>query len=528
MIRPTFIERALCRVMPGTALRMMANRAAFEAFSGNGADGAPLSPNNGRWMAVARSANADVVRGLTRQRAESRELCRTNPIAVGAIGTNKAYIVGTGLQPVPTPDLKVLGWTEEQGAAFKEGWLREWSLWSDSRECTWEGNQNFYERQALTIGAQLESGDVFTLLPDGKPTSSMPYRLRLQTLEADRVGNPSGEVDQVNMVAGIRLKDGRPLQAYVYDTHPGGMSLTGTHNLAGQWYDFVGPSGRRRLLHHYNPTRPEQCRGVPYLAPVIQAIKDLGRYTEAEITAAVLSAFYTVFIEQTDSAPAPAAVFGADGKGLDGQNETVPDGGQEIAMGPGAVIGLGKNEKATFANPNRPNPSLGPFLESVMTHIAVGLHMPRELLLKAFNSSYSASRAAMLNAMRYFLAERYSLVTGFCQPVYETLMAEAVAAGRLSAPGFFADPLIRWAYTRATWHGDSAGSLNPKDEVAAYSAAVDARLITRERATWELFGTDWHAGYPAMKSEHQKLEGDGMLPEPKAGAAAPDRNPAKP
>ena len=98
---------------------------------------------------------------------------------------------------------------------------------------------------------------------------------------------------------------------------------------------------------------------------------------------------------------------------------------------------------------------------------------------------------------------------------------EAVALGRIAAPGFFESALHRWAYTRAAWRGDSPGSINPKDEVAAFTAAIDARLVSRERAEWELFGTDWRTTYPTKLAEHKRMAADGLLPTPKAGAAAP-------
>jgi len=93
--------------------------------------------------------------------------------------------------------------------------------------------------------------------------------------------------------------------------------------------------------------------------------------------------------------------------------------------------------------------------------------------------------------------------------------------GRVEAPGFFADPLLRWAYTRAAWLGDSMGSINPKEEVQAFVSAVDARLMTRERAEWELFGTDWNESFDQKAAEQIRLRDAGMLPVPKAGAAAP-------
>lgn len=514
-MKPNLLDRAIAYVAPKRAAMRLQHRAAFEAFSGLGSDGGALSPSNGRWITTPRSADADTIRALPRQRAESRELRRTNPIATGAIQTNLDRVVGTGLQPIFTPNLRILGWTEEQGAAFAEAAADEFSLWADSRECTLERNQTFYERQELVLGSRLESGDCFTLLPDQPPTETQPYKLRLQLIEADRCDSPNeGETDTV--VKGVRFDaSGAPVAYYILDAHPGGLKTTaGTRR--GRWIDAVGRSGRRRILHHYRPTRPEQTRGVPYLAPVIQAIKDLGRYTEAEITAAVLSAFYTVFIEQ-DGGSNPAPIWGAEG--TDPNAPGAP--GPEIAMAPGAVIGLEKGEKATFANPNRPNTAYEPFVEGVLTLIAVGLHLPRELLLKKFNASYSASKAALLDAWMHFRTERAWLVNSFCQPTLETWMAEAVASGRLSAPGFFQSPLLRWAYTRAAWHGDSQGSINPKEEVAAYRDAIDGNLMTHERAEWELFGSDWTRTFPTKRRERQMLKDADMLPAPKPGAAAP-------
>ena len=53
------------------------------------------------------------------------------------------------------------------------------------------------------------------------------------------------------------------------------------------------------------------------------------------------------------------------------------------------------------------------------------------------------------------------------------------------------------------------GSINPKDEVAAYASAIDARLMTRERAEWELFGTDWFQSTPAIADGRTTAKLDG-------------------
>lgn len=487
--------------------------ATMSALSEDNAPGGP-TPARRWWRPLASDARTDTLRFLPDQRGKSRELSRTSPIAAGAINTNVDRIVGTGLALSAQPNVAVLRWTPEQALAWKTLVQNEFSLWADSTECDMEQTLNFYQQQALVLRGTLESGDLFTNLPDGQTTATQPYALRIQTLEADRVGNPLGQMDTAKISGGVRLDDfGAPSAFYIYDQHPGGwLPGQSSNRFTGTWEDRIGRSGRRRILHHFRKLRPGMPRGVPYLAPIIDCIKQLSRYTEAEIMAAVVTAYLTVFIESPPDSP--SRVFGVDDK-------SPGDAKGELELKSGAVVTLYPGEKAQPVNPGRPNPNFGPFIEAVITQIGMGLSLPRELLIKQFNASYSASKAALLDAWVYFRSVRNWLALSFCQPIYETWLAEAVATGRVPAPGFFTDPLMRWAYTRAAWPGDSMGSINPKDEVAAYSAAVDARFMTRERAEWELFGTDWNDTFTQKEAEHKRLKSADMLPVPKAGAAAP-------
>ena len=528
------LDRAIHQVAPGWSAKRQEARtrvdllnkldallpgADMSASMGGSDGGAFPNPSNagGRfWRTTPRDARSDTLHRLPTQRGASRELARTSPIAVGAINTNVDRVVGTGLALSAQPSRIILGWSADQAAEWKARYVQpEFSLWADSTDSDIERTLNFYQQQALVLRAALESGDCFTLMPDGERTTTMPYRLRLQVLEADRVGNPLGAMDSAQMAGGIKLDSGgAPVACHVYDQHPGGFlpGLGAKGIYSGQWVDFVGRSGRRRILHHFRKLRPGMPRGVPYLAPIIDGIKQIARYTEAEIMAAVVTAYLTVFIETPTGNAAP--VFGATTPGAGGI-------GDEIGLGMGAVIGLAPGEKPHTVNPGRPNPNFEPFILAVIKQMGIALGIPYELLIKQFNSSYSASKAALLDAWVYFRGVRMWLGLSFCQPVFETWLTEAVAIGRVPAPGFFADPLLRWAYTRAAWPGDSMGSINPKDEVAAYTAAIDARLMTRERAEWELFGTDWNETYGQKLAEHDKLNKDDMQPTPKAGAAAP-------
>ena len=537
MIRPRQALRTAARqsLQSGAARSMRGMEpGTFGAYSDTGSDGGGRSPLNTRWVVTPRSASADTLRALPRQRAESRELVRVNPIACGAVGTMCNRIVGTGLVPVPEPDAALLGMTPDEADAWVQGVSREWSLWADSPDCIHggDGNTNFYTRQADVLRARLDSGDCATLLPDADaPSAAQPYRLRLQLIEADRIGNPTGIADGPTMVQGVRLgADGGPEAYHVYNQHPGNTFATASGDkYAGRWIDRQA-GGRRHVLHHMRATRPEQVRGVPWLSVVAHAIKDLGRYTEAEITAAVTSAYYTVFVKRPKSGGAAHIDYGIDEDG----NPIEPpaaDGdspGGEMQLGVGAIIGLADGEEVDFANPGRPNAAYSEFVRQIYGEIAVGLHMPRSLLLKVFDASYTASRAELLDAWQNFRVERYWLQISFCQPVFEAWLTEAVSIGRIQAPGFFGDAAIRWAYCRTSWHGDSMGSLNPKDEVAAYRDAIDGRLSSPQAAEWALFGTDWTATYGTKLNAHRRMQRDEFAPVARAGAApTPAAEPSK-
>lgn len=527
MSQRSWFGRALAVVAPGLDLRraQQAEAAAkararaglIDAMAGEGyATSDPADPWMRRWSTTPRDSASDSLRGLPQQRAHSRDLARNNPLAASAINTNVVRAVGTGLAFNPQPHIATLGWSEDKAKEWRALVRAEFSLWADSTDCDWYGDLNFYGLQDLVLRSALESGDCFSVLPDGQPTGTMPYALRVQVLEADRIGNPGGKTDGPDWCGGIARTNGRMRAVHIYRQHPGSLFATGDR-FAGDQVDVLGRTGRRRVLHHLKRLRPEQPRGIPYLAPVMALFKLLGTYTDAEVKAAVVSSFLTLVIETGGTGNAAPIFTGGDPAAAAAAQTT-----GDVEMGPGAVIGLAKGEKATAVDPSRPNPAFGPFVQAVLDQLGAGTFIGSELLMKKFNTSYTAARAAFLDAWKHVLDIRTAIcVRTFCQPVVETWMAEAVALGRVPAPGFFADPLLRWAYTRAIWHGDSQGSLNPKDEVAAYGDAVDRRLTTRERASWELFGESWADTYPVMVEEQNALRRDDMLPEAKPGAAKP-------
>ena len=96
-------------------------------------------------------------------------------------------------------------------------------------------------------------------------------------------------------------------------------------------------------------------------------------------------------------------------------------------------------------------------------------------------------------------------VSDFCDPVWEIWMYEAVARGRLMAPGFFDDPLIRKAYLGCTWIGPSQGMLDPTKEISAEVMACEYGLSTYSDSATRLNGSDWDGNIERLAVENPKL-----------------------
>ena len=250
-----------------------------------------------------------------------------------------------------------------------------------------------------------------------------------------------------------------------------------------------------------------QKRGVPILAPVIESLKQLGRYTDAELMAAVISGMYTVFIETKDGDTGNIPI--GEGIGEDEQVDIQDENSYEL--GNGAIIALGEGESVKEANPGRPNTAFDGFVTSICRQIGAALELPYELLIKHFTASYSASRAAMLEAWKMFKMRRTWLATDFCQPIYEEWLSEAVAKNRINAPGFFHDPIIKKAYCGAEWNGPTQGQLDPLKEVKAATERVNQGFSTRAKETTELTGGDFFKNLNQRVREEKLMREGGLV-----------------
>lgn len=527
-VRWTAIDRAIEAIAPVWAGRRLQARVghALTAQSG-GYNGASRSRRSlAGWMPTPGDADADALPDLPDLRARCADLARNAPVAGGAINTTCNHVVGSGLSLQCSVDADFLGLDEDTADGWQQDVERKFNAWWETTDCDITRTQTGYGLQDLSLRGEIVRGDCFAVLTQASWARG-PVKLAVQLIEADRCCNPDRKPNTEALVEGVELDAaGAPVAYHFASGNPYRRGQGKRSALTWRRIPAFGSrTGRRNVLHLFDRDRIGLTRGVPMLAPVIEPLKQLERYTEAELMAAVVSGLFTVFIEtEGQSQVMPSALTGAPAS----SPSAASTGGWDGKLGNGLVVELGHKEKIETANPGRPNAQFDPFVNAIVRQIGMMLGIPYEVLVKHYTSSYSAARAAMLDAWRYFRTRRDRHATYFCAPIFEAWMDEAVASGYVSAPGYFADPLVRRAWLGHTWIGDGPGSLDPVKEVAAAESRVTLGISTREAESILHDGGKLRPKLRQLSREARLMRELGIAPAPAAGVPAAPALPADP
>lgn len=485
------IDKLVSAINPVAGMRRLQARASLSIFDTmySGASHSRRSVKNWR-PGSSRIPDEEVLPDREELVARCRDQYKNNPIARGAINTPLLNVVGPGLIPQCRIDRIALGMTDDEADAWETQVETLYDQWSSHTDADATRRENFPGLQSLAYLSYLQSGEVFAFMPLIKRPGTVSD-LRVMLVETDRVSTPDDKYDNGLLHSGIETGDyGEPVAYWIDTTVP--MPF-GEVNRRWTRVPAYGPkSGRQNVIHLYRQERPGQRRGIPSLSPVLVCLKQISEYSEAELTAAVISAMFTVFLESNED------IIG---------DVTEPEDGlptdETVGLGYGATVRLDPGEKISLANPGRPNVQFDPFVQAILKQIGMGLNIPYEVLVKSFNSSYSASRAAIMEAWRHFSSERRWFVMKFCQPIYEEWLFDMIARGRISAPGFMNSVQIRRAYCGTAWQGPVPLSIDPVKEVNAAKTRIEAKLTTIAEETANLTGGDWVTNFRQISKERK-------------------------
>ncbi len=446
--------------------------------------------------------NIDLYSSVLRQRA--RDLYAGGGLGRSGPQTLTTSVVGWGILPKPKIDGDFLGLSDEAREQAERGILREFRLWAENPMCDAARQQSFYELQQLAFLSMLMSGDVFALfgMEENKRT---PYQTTVRLLEADRVCTPDSSGDSVSVetegggriIDGVEIgKTGAVIRYHIASRSP--LASNDSSELTWEPIEAFGAeTGYPNILHIMTYERPEQRRGIPFVASEIEAIKQFSRYMNAELAANVVSAMLTAFLttESEDGTPGMEDAVNEEDK--------VTDDKLDLELAPGAIYELPPGKDVKVVNPLRSNAQFESFVNTAIMVCASSMGIPKEVLVKKYETNYTAARAALLDFWRTVRVYRTRFNARFNQPVYEQWLSEAVALGRVEAPGFFDDPAVRAAWCGCSWMGASMGHVDPLKEVNAAERRIANNITTQEQEASEYNGNDWAAN---MRQRRREVE----------------------
>jgi lambda family phage portal protein len=172
-------------------------------------------------------------------------------------------------------------------------------------------------------------------------------------------------------------------------------------------------------------------------------------------------------------------------------------------LSPAMIEYLNENEEIQPFNPNRPGGTFGMFMERILRDISAGLNIPYEILAKDFSrSNYSNTRAALLEARRFFMMQQRFIAENLCQHILVMLLEEAYLKGELPILDFYQN---RDAYVRTRWIAPGWQWVDPENEVKASTEAVNNNLSTlAEEAAAQ--GQDWEENLEQRARELKKIK----------------------
>lgn len=466
------------------------------------------------------SAKSDIDYNLSTLRNRAADLVMNSPIGCAAVTTSTANVISSGLKLFPRIKPKELGLTPEQAVEWGRATKAEFELWANSLNCDYYRRNSFAELQRIAYMSYLMDGDCFCLFKRRYPTRDVPYTLRLQLIEAARVSNPiqggrgllgtspygvemKNTVNDNRIINGIEIDKTGQLQAVWISNRIWNEPLVTDAKLEWQRVKIFGEeTGRRNVLHICFDSRTEQYRGVPFLAPVIESIKQVSRYADAELVSAVIKSFFSIFfVENWQSA------------GFE-LNQVLPEAEEETRaemdkvmreykLGAGTLTKLPKGVDVKAIDRSNAQSTFDPFITAFIKQVGAALNIPFEILQKQFQASYSASRAALLQAEDEFRQRRNAFINDFLNPVYENFLMEAVAMGRIKAEGFFDNPLRRAQWLKCDWYVEGSHLLDVTKELQGAQMRIALGLTTHAQEAAELAGTDYYENLETLNYEYE-------------------------
>jgi len=419
---------------------------------------------NSDWLMPQTSADAEVLAGLVALRGRARELERNNEYVqryLSLLDNNVLGHCGVGLQ------MKISDPSGTLDKLANDVVKKAWDKWSQRAYCTPSGQMCWREVEGMVLRRAACDGGILLRIIRGWDN---PFSFSVQPLEIDHLDHTLN----LRLTNGGEIRFGiefdawrKPVAMHLFKAHPGDNVNNGRQR------ERVPASD---ILHIFWSERPGQSAGVPWFTSVMQALEHLGKYREAHLVAARISACAGFAIETT----APDSFSGDIGA----------NGEQLQEMTPGMSMRLNPGEKLNVINPSNPNPNAAGFVKDSLRGIAGGLSIGYNSLANDWaDANFSSMRASRLEEVEEWKNVQGWLIESLHIPVFTAWLEMSLIAGSLRMGNGSALPLTKLdKFNAPDWKPRRWPWVDPKADADAAVFLIEKGLKSRRETISEMGG----------------------------------------
>jgi lambda family phage portal protein len=424
------------------------------------------------------------------------------------------WVIGSGLKLESEPNKMLLELEKITiPDSFKKSVEARWTVFTNSFYCDFERRRNLHSLALDVYSDKFKGGDCLVICRVDE------FGVNAQFVSGEHVCTPvmgdvlnqKGEGNYIEH--GIEFNErGEHVAYYVLKKN--------SENLIDNYERipaYGGATGRRLAWMIYGQKlNPDQKRGVPEFAQILEKVAKLDRYTEASVSKAEQAAKILFTIEHQDFST------GENPLGDFIKNKTnSTDVVDPFVLADGLANKIAQTTSNTTINMVRGSKlqsfgtdaekNYAEFYNSNFNQISASIDTPPEVALQMYNSNYSASRAA-INGWGYVVdIDRRNFSDQFYKPFYKLWLEIEILKNKIEAPGFILalkrnDFMIIEAYTQCRFTGRNMPHIDPLKEVKAIRAMLgegdETPLITHDQASESLNVGDWSENY--LKNEEER------------------------
>jgi lambda family phage portal protein len=281
-----------------------------------------------------------------------------------------------------------------------------WNEWWD--KCDLSGRHTGSFLMQIAMMSMLRDGDFLFAL-----VRSQDGNLKLQGIEADRIGDPNRTYTSLNLIGGIHIdqETGAPTGYDIY------------LRTYGNAYIFQTTIPATQAFHLYDPLRIDQYRGISAFHTAINDCVDLYEIIASEKMAAKLASSQAGIVKRNNNNASDLSTLTDD---LNADNQGI----KLETIEPGKISYLEVNEDIVFPDgPNRPSGAFAEFHRILLRNICMGVGIPYSFAVDPSSMSGPTARLEMQQAGRTFRRYQKLLEDRVLSPLKNIVIADAVSRG---------------------------------------------------------------------------------------------------